>query len=290
MRVIVLGAKGQLGTDIVQVLRSAGHDVLSFDRSSLNLNIDPLCDALEPLPDAEVVINCIAYVRVDDAEEAVVDVSRVNIAFPYALARYCERTNKTLIHISTDFVFNGEKGEPYEETDKLSPINFYGLSKAAGELAVSSTCRKHFVLRVAGLYGRVGSGSKGGNFVETILRLAKEESPLNVVDDQITSPTHSLDVARAVLSLINKRSSAFGTYHCTNKGMCSWFEFACAILEIAGIGAEISATKFEDLKLKALRPQFSALHTEKLDALYTMPDWRTALTEYLWIKGHLRSQ
>jgi dTDP-4-dehydrorhamnose reductase len=285
LRVIVLGSKGQLGSEVASLLEANGVDVVRVTRDQLDASSGNLAEQLANLPASDFYLNCYAFVNVDAAEKSCADAFQVNAIFPYALAKHCREVGSKLIHISTDFVFSGDIGRPYLEDDEVSPINIYGLSKAAGESAVRGSCPDHFILRVSGLYGRAGSESKGGNFVETMIKIGTANGLLNVVNDQFTTPTHTIDVARAVLALIRSREAAAGTYHCANKGVCSWFEFAREIIRLSGVEAEVRPALLADFRMKAPRPVFSALHTEKINSIYAMPTWREGLTEYLALRS-----
>lgn len=285
MRVIVLGPKGQLGSDIVRVLQDDGVEVLGLGREMLDAESSNCLEQIHRMPKVDFVVNCLAYVNVDAAEAEASRAFQVNSLFCYHLARHCEATGTKLIHISTDFVFDGKEGRAFREDDELAPVNIYGLSKAAGELAVRGSCRAHYILRVSALYGISGSGSKGGNFVETMIRLAKERGTIRVVSDQMTTPTHTMDVARVVQKIVSTSEPLpFGTYHCANEGVCSWFDFAQEIIRLAGIKSEIIPISFKDFKMSATRPLFSGLTTEKIDRFYKMPAWQKSLSEYFEIK------
>jgi len=284
LRVIVLGSKGQLGSDVASVLEAAGLNVSRVTRHELDASSPHSADQMGALPKADFLVNCMAFVNVDAAENASGEAFQVNATFPTHLATHCRVTGAKLIHISTDFVFKGDLGRAYLESDESAPVNIYGLSKAAGELGVRGALREHFILRVSGLYGVAGSGSKGGNFVETMINLGRERGVLQVVDDQFTSPTHSLDVARAILAIILDSNAAYGTFHCANEGLCSWFEFAREIIRQARIPADVKPVKFANFKMKAPRPLFSALSSAKLKTVYAMPKWQDALAEYMTLR------
>jgi dTDP-4-dehydrorhamnose reductase len=197
-----------------------------------------------------------------------------------------DRLNAGLVHISTDYVFDGEKGAPYTETDPPNPINAYGTSKAAGEYFVRSLCKRHLVIRTSGLYGLAGSSGKGGNFVQTMLRLGRERQTVSVVTDQTLSPTFTLDLARMITLLIE--GGAQGLFHVTNAGHCSWNEFAQAIFELAGESVHTEPITTASMGTAVRRPRFSALANNRLSefGFDQMRPWRDALASYLHPAGH----
>ncbi len=281
MRVIVLGAKGQLGTELVELLTADGHEVVSVTRDHLNAGLSLAVSQLDSLPTAPVIINCIAYVKVDDAEADEAQAMKVNAEFPAQLAEFCAQTSRLLIHFSTDYVFSGSKKTPYEPDDSLDPINVYGRSKAAGEIAIRKNAENYLILRVSGLYGRAGSSGKGGNFVETMLKLAKTQKTVRVVNDQMTSPTYCRDVAAAVSAILASPRIESGTYHCANTGVCSWFEFAQEIFSLSGFNVDVVPISSYEFNSKARRPSFSALSSARSEGLFQMKNWQDGLRRYL---------
>ena len=182
-------------------------------------------------------------------------------------------------------MFDGTTNSPYVETDPTYPINMYGISKLSGEHMVRSYCQKHFIVRSSGLYGLKGSSGKGGNFVESIINLSKHEKPLNVVEDQILTPTNTADLSKAIVDLINSKD--FGTYHITNKGECSWFEFASYILHILDKQTQISPCTSSQFNSKARRPVYSVLSNQKSEQTGIKPlrNWKDALREYISLRA-----
>jgi dTDP-4-dehydrorhamnose reductase len=276
--IAILGANGQLGRDlcarlplgIVRPLTRAEIDIA--DASA----IKTVLSSLQP----GIVINCAAYNYVDKAEDDAAAAFAINAFAVRNLAEVCRQLNAVLVHFSTDYVFGleGFRPNPYKESDPPGPVSVYGLSKLTGEYFVRSICPKHFVIRTCGLYGRHGVGGKGGNFVETMLRVASQGKPLKVVEDQILTPTSTADLAAAVLSLIEE--APFGLYHLTNTGQCSWYEFATTIFELSGVQANLTPISSADYGSRARRPEYSVLGTEHPNAPRLRP-WREALAEYL---------
>jgi dTDP-4-dehydrorhamnose reductase len=280
MRYVVLGAAGQLGRDLCPRL---GGEVIALDRQRGDLTQpEGLRGALaEARPD--VVVNCAAYNFVDRAESEPSAAFAVNSWGVRELARWCGERDRLLVHFSTDHVFGleRERREPYAEADAPGPLSVYGLSKLVGELAVRALCPRHVLVRTCGLYGLHGSGGKGTNFIETMLRLAREGRPLRVVADQTCTPSYTVDVAEATVRLL--AAGRPGLYHVTNAGACSWHELAAATFELAGARAELSAIPSSEYAAAAPRPAYSVLAGSALRALGLPPlrPWRAALAEYL---------
>ncbi len=285
MKVLLIGAGGQLASDLVRVLQ--GHEVIPLRHAELELTDRGQVEAALAAHQPNVVINTAAYHRVDDCEEQLERSFAVNAVGVGYLARACAEREAALLHLSTDYVFDGDKGSPYQETDTPRPRTVYGTSKLAGELLVQQRCRRHFVVRTSGLYGVAGASGKGGNFVNLMLRLADEGKPIRVVADQITTPTATADLAAKLAWLIT--TEEYGTYHVTNGGSCSWFEFAAAIFELAGLRPDLSPTTTAAFAAKARRPAYSVLahgHLQQLGADDLRP-WRHALADYLRSIGRL---
>jgi len=280
----VLGAAGQLGRALCP--RLAG-EVVRLTRADADLTRpESLRSALGRLrPD--VVVNCAAYNLVDRAESEPEAAFAVNAWGVRHLAQVCRDLGCVLVHFSSDYVFGLEEPRwtPYHETDPAGPVNAYGLSKLAGEYLVRGLCPRHFVIRTCGLYGLGGSGGKGSNFVETMLRLAGEGKPLRVVADQVCTPSHTVDVAAATAALLGTGRPGF--YHLTNAGSCSWFEFARTVLEQAGVRANLSPITSQEYGAAARRPAYSVLSAAAYEALGLPPlrPWKDALAAYLEERG-----
>jgi dTDP-4-dehydrorhamnose reductase len=287
VRVLVTGAGGQLATDLVRVLD--GQDLVALSHRELEV-CDPvqLRSALETVrPD--VVINTAAFHRVDDCEAEAERAFAVNTLGVRNLALACAEAKASLLHVSTDYVFDGSKRQPYLEEDTALPINVYGASKLAGELLVRALLDNYYIVRASGLYGCAGASGKGGNFVNTMLRLAREKPDIKVVDDQRLSPTYTRDLAEKLAWLI--RTEGYGLYHVTNSGGCSWYEFACAIFEQAGLKPRVQPISTEAFGARARRPAYSVLGHGSLEHLGCddLPHWSDALQRYLAEKHVVRS-
>jgi dTDP-4-dehydrorhamnose reductase len=227
-----------------------------------------------------VVVNCTAYNLVDKAEEEPDVALAANAWAVRSLARICAGLNATLVHFSTDYVFglDGQRSEPYVESDAPGPLSVYGMSKLMGEYAVRGGCPRHYVIRTCGLYGQRVAGGKGGNFVTTMLRLANEGKDIRVVDDQRLTPSSAADVAIATMALL--QTDRPGLYHLTNAGDCTWFEFAEAVFALAGVSARLTRTTSAAYGSKARRPSYSVLRSRH-DHAPRLPHWREALAKYL---------
>jgi dTDP-4-dehydrorhamnose reductase len=276
-RVLVTGAEGQLGQALLSCLGDrvvwsggrAGLDVTDGDRVRERLR------AMRP----DVVVNASAYNKVDAAEASAEAAFLVNAVGPLNLARACAESGVPLVHVSTDYVFDGTKGSPYTEDDAPRPRSVYGLTKRAGELAVQSVGGPCLVVRTSGVLGAGGSRGKGGSFVERILQRARAAEPLRVVDDQVFAPTFAGDLAMAIVGLLDTGSR--GLVHVTNDGACSWHELAVAALGLAGIEAPVERISAASLGAPAPRPAYSVLDTSlyRSRGLPPLRPWRDALAE-----------
>ena len=285
MKVIVIGAAGQLGTDLCRVLQAQADDVVPLTHPELDVTDAERVEKSIASIGPTVVINTAAFHKVDLCE---VDPARsfaVNALGPWNLARACQRNGAVLVHFSTDYVFGGEQRRPYSEDDLARPLSVYGVSKLAGECMIPPNCQRYFTIRTCGLYGIVGSNGKGGNFVETMLRKAADGAPIRVVSDQSLPPTFTGDLAEVVAKLIHTK--AYGLYHITNEGECSWFEFARKTFELAGITADLKPITTPEFYSSVQRPAYSVLSKAKLGGLgLGMPIWQDGLARYLSERTH----
>jgi dTDP-4-dehydrorhamnose reductase len=280
MRTVVLGAPGQLGRDLCPRLRG---EVIPLGRQDGDITDSAkMRESLAELrPD--FVVNCAAYNFVDRAETERDAAFAVNAWAVHALATICGDLDCCLVHFSTDYVFglDDTRRTPLTESDSPGPVSVYGLSKLAGEYLIRAKCPKHFVIRTCGLYGLWGSGGKGGNFVETMLRLAGQGKPVRVVNDQRCTPSFTVDVASAAAALIE--TGHYGLYHITNAGDCTWFELARKIFRLAGKDPELIPITSAEFGAAARRPPYSVLSNEKLTGVgVALPRrWQDAIATYL---------
>lgn len=276
MRILVTGAKGMLGTDLVNTLsrehQVIGVDVDSFDITDARQTHDEIFK-INP----DIVIHSAAYTDVDGCEANVELAYRVNAIGTQNIALACRASDATMLYLSTDFIFDGVKASPYLEWDHPNPLSVYGSSKYVGEYFVSHLLYKYYIVRIAWLYGIYGK-----NFVKTILRLAEERDRLQVVDDQIGSPTYTVDVAEGISMLI--KTGSYGIYHMVGKGQTSWFGFAKEILRLSDKDdVIIEPISTEQLDRPAKRPAYSVLRNFALELTIgdTMRPWESALEEYI---------
>jgi dTDP-4-dehydrorhamnose reductase len=288
--ILLVGAGGQLASDLVKALPAAA--LVPLKRADLDVT-DPA--AVERALDAYApawVINTAAFHRVDDIEKDEGGEAQrafaVNAVATWRLATACARRGARLLHLSTDYVFGGGPPGPYAEDATPAPLSVYGASKLAGEHLVRQAGAHHVIVRSSGLYGVAGSAGKGGNFVETMLRLAGEGKAIRVVDDQVSAPTYTADLADAIARLVHADPPG-GVYHLTNAGECSWFEFARRIFALTGRAAQLSPTTSAEYRAPARRPSHSVLRNARAAALGLPPlrPWPEALEAYLRAKGHL---
>ncbi len=275
MRVAVIGSSGQLGSHLVPILNDANHDVIALQHANIECG-DPesVRVVLEPI-EPEVVINCAAFTDVDKCQDQPAEAFRVNALGALYVAQVCARIGSLCVYISTDFVFDGEKGEPYTEDDCPNPINVYGASKHAGEVLLRQACPQWLIVRMASLFG------KTGNFVETILRKARMGKSLRVVDDVYMCPTYACDASRALERLVRQRAT--GMFHLANAGRCSWYELAEKTFEIVRLSPALESIPSHEYPYHARRPKDSSLRrrasNDGLDTL--LRPWQQALEVYL---------
>ena len=284
MRIVVIGSTGQLGTDLMKVL-SPDHEVIGLTHGDIEVTDYNSCMVLKKYS-PDVVINTAAFHKTDLCEDEPLKTFSVNALGAKNVALISKEIGATCVFISTDYVFDGSKNEPYTENDVPNPINTYGISKLAGELYTRWNPR-HYVVRVASLFGVAGASGKGGNFVETMIKKAKNNEVIRVVDDMWMSPTYTRDAAAAIKKIL-EFGLPFGVYHVTNQGFCTWFQFAEEIFDQLGLRPTLEPIRTEELKMKAKRPRFSALKSIKLPKYgIHMREWKEALYDYLVEKGHL---
>ena len=281
MKVVLIGAKGQLGSDLTLILKTNGYEVVSLTHANVEVtDMGSIRSTLIPAQ-PDVVINTAAYHKVEEAEGNPAQAFAVNTIGPRNLALVCRDMELPLVHFSTDYVFSGLKGSPYVESDPVDPANIYGVSKAAGEMVLRYLWPRHFIVRTSGLYGKVGSSGKGGNFVELMLQLAREGKSIKVVNDQILTPTSTRALALQIAALI--KTDAYGTYHATCQGECTWYDFAVEIFRRAGLNSQLSPQTTTQSGVQVKRPPYSVLENANLKCIGIdlMPSWQDALQSYL---------
>jgi dTDP-4-dehydrorhamnose reductase len=287
MRIAVIGAHGQVGSEIVAAAAAAGIDVAALTHADCDVTDRASLDsALRALAAGDAVVNTAAFHRTDACEDDPERALEVNALGAYNAAAAANERGASVAFLSSDFVFDGTKGSAYVESDAPRPINAYGVSKFAGEMLAAHANPSHYVVRISSVFGKAGASGKGGNFVETIVAKAKTGAAIDVVDDIVMAPTYAADAARLTVDLLARRAPP-GIYHLANAGECSWREFADAILGAIGSPARARPISSSDVAGKARRPRRSTLASERLASLglHARP-WREALDAYLVEKGH----
>jgi len=276
LRVLVTGYNGQLGFDVVNLLKKTGIDCIGVDKDDFDLTSEEKTKKyiIDYKPD--VIVHSAAYTQVDRAEDERELCYSVNVLGTRYIAECSEKLGSKLVYISTDYVFDGEKNEPYNVDDKPNPINYYGYTKYLGEIEVKNKVEKYFIVRTSWVFGK-----NGNNFVKIMLKLGKEKDELKVVSDQVGSPTYTGDLAKLIVDMI--KTDKYGIYHATNEGYCSWYEFACKIFEIAGLDINVIPITSKEYPTKAKRPKNSRLSKESLDkaGFSRLRSWTEALTFFL---------
>ena len=284
MTVAVIGANGQLGSDVVNALAENGDRVVSITHADIELaNYESVSNCLAA-SQAEFVVNTAAMHHVEQCERDPEKAFAVNAIGSRNLALATRESGAVLVHFSTDYVFDGKKSTPYVEEDAPVPLNVYGNSKLAGECFVRTLNPKHFVLRTSAIYGKQPCRAKGGlNFVELMLKLGRERGRVRVVNSEFVSPTSTVDLARQVVALRN--SSAYGLYHATAESSCSWHEFAQRIFETANLTVDVEIADPSEFPAKVPRPLYSVLENRRLKAngLNRFQPWEAGLAEYLGV-------
>ena len=274
MKVLVTGVNGQLGHDVVKELRKRNIDAIGTDIGEMDITDAQSVDTVIRTAAPDAVIHCAAYTAVDAAEDNEAVCRKINAEGTQNIATVCKALDCKMIYIST--VFGGQGDRPWEPEDERDPKSVYGQTKYEGELAVQNTLDKYFIVRIAWVFGL-----NGKNFVKTMLNLAKTHDRLTVVNDQFGSPTYTYDLAKLLVDMV--QTEKYGIYHATNEGVCSWYEFACAIFQAAGIHMEVVPVTTAEYGAKAERPFNSRMSKDKLVAngFDRLPPWQDALKRYL---------
>ena len=276
MRIIVTGATGQLGTDLAAELLKRKHDVYGFGSRELDITDAVAVSAALARLQPDAVMHCAAFTAVDLAEDEKERCDEINRVGTKNIARACAEISCKLLYISTDYVFPGDGDRPWQPDDPAEPLNYYGLTKFQGEEAVRAATDTHFIVRISWVFGLHGK-----NFVKTMLRLGAERDTLTVVGDQIGSPTYTRDLSVLLADMIE--TEHFGTYHATNEGFCSWYQFADAIIRKAGLAARVNPVASTEYPTKAKRPLNSRMSKDKLTekGFDRLPTWEDALDRFL---------
>ncbi|HME34285.1 MAG TPA: dTDP-4-dehydrorhamnose reductase [Candidatus Sulfotelmatobacter sp.] len=282
MKIAVVGANGQLGSDVATAFAKHGDEVVPLTHADIELsNLDSVSTRLQELR-PQVVVNTAAMHHVEKCEQEPDKAFAVNGLGSRNLALVARDIGATLMHVSTDYVFDGAKGSPYEESDAPNPLNVYGNTKLSGEYFVRNTVEKHFVVRTSAIYGRSPCRAKGGlNFIELMLKLARERGEVRVVDSEFVTPTSTAEIARQLVKL--SRSDFYGLYHATAEGSCSWHEFAREIFTLTATKVNLKVAGPNEFPAKVPRPRYSVLENRGLKSheLNIFKPWQEGVREYL---------
>lgn len=277
MKVLVTGIKGQLGHDVVNELEKRGHEAFGVDIEEMDITDAGQVRRVMQSTAPDAVIHCSAYTAVDRAEDELQLCRRINAEGTKYIAEECARMDCKLLYLSTDYIFSGGGERPWEPEDEAEPLNVYGLTKYEGEQEITKRLEKYFIVRISWVFG-----INGNNFIKTMLRLGKERGAVSVVNDQIGSPTYTYDLAVLLVDMIE--SEAYGSYHASNEGFCSWYEFAKEIFRAAGMDqVQVTPVSSDEFPAKAKRPSNSRMSKEKLvkNGFNKLPDWQDAVRRYL---------
>ncbi len=280
MKILIIGCNGQLGHEMVSMSRKEGHTVECIDYPDIDITNRTLTESILKEKNPGVVINCAAYTAVDNCEKNTEAAFSINAEGVANIACGAQITGASVVHISTDYVFDGTKTLPYIESDVTNPQSVYGQSKLEGENILTGSMNNYFIFRIAWLYG-----AHGNNFVKSIRSIAakkkQEEQPLKVVNDQFGTPTYTKDVCRQILQIIP--TGQFGLYHCTSEGICTWYDFACHINKAFNIDADIKPCTTAEFPRPAPRPPYAVLENQRLKSLHSncMPHWKDSFKTFL---------
>jgi dTDP-4-dehydrorhamnose reductase len=288
VKVAVLGANGQLGSDVCMAFLQNGDQVVGLTHSDLEVTSASAVDTVLSASMPEFIVNTTAMHHVEKCEADPIGAFQGNAIGAKHVAQWAHHAGATVAYISTDYVFDGKKGAPYIEIDAAVPLNTYGITKLAGEHYTAALAPKYFVLRVSAIYGHQPCRGKGGlNFVEMMLKLSRERDELRVVDDEFVTPTATLEIAAQLVAL--SRSQHYGLYHATAEGSCSWYEFAREIFRATGTKVRLEKARSGEFPAKVPRPKYSVLENQALKAtqLNVFTDWRNGLDGYLRTRSQL---
>lgn len=279
--VLVFGGNGQLA----QCLKKVEGDfpslrIIYFSSAEANVLDEQVLESFFDQHQPQLIINCAAYTAVDLAEDEIEKATKINVEGPRSLARLCEKYGSTLIHISTDFVFEGNQAHALAETDEAKPLSVYGKTKLGGEREIARNSSRYVILRTSWLYSEFGN-----NFAKTMLRLGRERESLGVVCDQIGTPTYAVDLAKVILTIATTKEVHYGVFHYSNEGVASWYDFAHAIFKMADLKLELKPLSTAEFPTKAVRPAFSVLDKSKIKVRFSLqiPHWQDSLEDCLKI-------
>lgn len=282
MKVVVLGANGQLGSDVCAAFAQNGDEIIGLTHADVELTSASSVNEALSAVNAEFIVNAAAMHHVEKCEADPGAAFAANAIGAKNVAEWAKKSGAAVAYISTDYVFDGKKNSPYVENDVASPLNAYGITKLAGEHYIAAVCPKHFILRVSAIYGHQPCRAKGGlNFVELMLKLSRERDKLRVVDDEFVSPTPTVQIAGQLVAL--SRSNDYGLYHGTTEGSCSWYEFAREIFRATGTTVRLEMADPGEFPAKVQRPKYSVLENSalKVAQINVFTDWRQGLADYL---------
>ncbi|ERJ11057.1 dTDP-4-dehydrorhamnose reductase [Haloplasma contractile] len=277
MKILVTGVNGQLGYDILRILKNRGYnDILAVDKDEMDITNETDVKQTITAYNPNVVMHCAAWTAVDPAEDNKELCAEVNVNGTRYIANACKEVDAKMIYISTDYVFNGEGSKEFTVEDRPDPINTYGETKYLGEEEVKKLIDRHFIVRISWVFG-----INGNNFIKTMIKLGESRDELDVVNDQIGSPTYTYDLAKLLCDMMV--TEEFGTYQATNEGLCSWYDFACEIFEQANIDVKVNPVTSDKFPTKAKRPKNSRLSKDSLSkhGFDRLPTWQNALSRFL---------
>ena len=276
MKVLVTGANGQLGHDVIKELEKRKTDYIGTTRSDFDITNQAQVEEYIKNQNPKAVIHCAAYTGVDKAEDEMELCYKTNVQATENIAKICRKLNIKMMYISTDYVFSGTGENPYETNDRVEPLGVYGKTKLEGENKVKELLDKYFIVRISWVFGK-----NGNNFVKTMLKIGKDKDMLNVVTDQIGSPTYTTDLAILLCDMI--QTEKYGIYHATNEGYCSWAEFAEEIFKIAAYDTIVNHISTEEYPTRAIRPKNSRISKQSLvkNGFTRLPCWKVALEDYI---------
>lgn len=277
MKYLVTGVKGQLGYDVCRELKERGYEYLGIDKDEMNITNKAEVEKVIKEYHPDIVVHCAAYTAVDAAEDNKELCMKINVDGTRNIAEVCKEIDTTMFYISTDYVFEGTGEKAWEVDDEKKPCNVYGESKYLGELEVQKLLEKYFIVRISWVFG-----VNGNNFIKTMLRLAETHDEINVVNDQIGSPTSTYDLSKLLVDM--SETDKYGVYHATNEGYCSWYEFACEIFKLTGKNVKVIGIPTSEYPTRAVRPLNSRMNKKELDenGFKRLINWKASLHDYLF--------